>query len=234
MYAGQKSVRNGVQDFLCPFNDMFITQGSNSAYSHKGIMANDVRGLEGGVRYLIYAPCDMKCIRLYPETGQAMFQSLNKVRFKNGRIDFATLMVAHDNTMDCYVGQIFEQGQSFFQMGDKGFATGIHTHIQISQSADTSWYKNQYGVYQFNNEYDLDDCYFTDNTNIIEGMGGNWKTTTDLPVKEEVDQILHKGSHVILTGIYEVKDINVEENTALITIDGKDYWLSSTPLEEVE
>lgn len=234
MQKGQKSVRGGIQDFLCPFTDMYITQGSNSKFSHKGIMANDVRGAKAGDRCLIYAPCDMKCIRLYPESGQAMFQSLNKVRFANGRIDYATFMVAHDNTMDCRVGQIFEQGQSFFQMGDKGNATGVHTHIQISQSADTSWYRNKYSIFQFNNEYDTDDCYFVDNTNIIEGMNGKWKKTSDVPVKEEVDQILHKGSHVILTGIYEVKDINVQENTALITIGGKDYWLSSVPLEEVE
>lgn len=234
MYAGQKSIRNGIQDFLIPFTDMMITQGSNSAYSHKGIMANDVRGLEGGVRYPYYAPCDCKCIRKYPESGQSMWQSLNKVRFANGRIDYATFMIAHDDSQDCYVGQIVEQGHQLGNMGMKGFATGIHCHIQISQSADMSWYKNQYGIYQFNNEYDLDDCYFVDNTNIIEGMGGDWKTTNDVPAGEVVDQILHKGSHVILTGIYEVKDINVDENTALITIDGKDYWLSSTPLEEVE
>ena len=29
MYKGQKSVRGGIQDFLCPFTDMYITQGSN-------------------------------------------------------------------------------------------------------------------------------------------------------------------------------------------------------------
>ena len=234
MYKGQKSIRNGIQDFLCPFTDMYITQGSNSAYSHKGIMANDVRGTESGVRYSYYAPCDCKCIRIYPESGQSMWQSLNKVRFANGRIDYATFMIAHDDSQDCYVGQIVRQGSQLGNMGTKGNATGVHCHIQISQSADTSWYKNKYGIYQFNNEYDLDDCYFVDNTNIIEGMGGNWKTTNDVPVGEAVDQVLHKGSHVILTGVYEVKDINVKDNTALITIDGKDYWLSSVPLEEVE
>ena len=50
---------------------------------------------------------------------------------------------------------------------------------------------------------------------------------------EKVDQILHKGSKVQLTGTYTVKDINVKENTAKITIAGKDYWISSTPLKEV-
>lgn len=184
MKKNDKSVRAGIEDFLCPFEDMYITQGSNGKFSHQGTMANDVRGRESGVRYLIYAPCDMVCKKIYPSTGQAMFQSKRKVRFANGRIDYATFMVAHDNTMDSWVGREFNQGDGFFQMGDKGYATGVHTHIQISQSADTSWYKNEYGIYKFNNEYDTDDCYFVDNTNILNGMGGNWKQTKDFPVED--------------------------------------------------
>ena len=184
MKPNQKSVRAGIEDFLCPFTDMYITQGSNGGFSHKGIMAHDVRGLTSGVRYHIYAPCDIVCKRLYPSTGQAMWQSKNKVRFANGRIDYATFMVCHDNSMDCFVGMERKQGEIFFQMGDKGFATGVHTHIEISQSADMSWYKNEFGIYKFNYEYDPSECYFVDNTNIIEGYGLNWKNTSDVPVSE--------------------------------------------------
>ena len=162
--------------------DMVITQGSNSAYSHKGIMANDVRGAVKGVRYPYYAPCTCICRRVYKESGQSMWQSVNKVRFANGRIDFATFMIVHDDSQDCYVGQQVPQGNQLGNMGTKGNATGVHCHIEISQSADTSWTKNQYGIYHFNNEYDLDDCYFVDNTNILQGMGGSWKHTTDVPV----------------------------------------------------
>lgn len=182
MYKGQKSVRAGIEDFLCPFTDMYITQGSNSAYSHKGIMANDVRGAVKGVRYPYYAPCTCVCRKVYRESGQSMWQSVNKVRFANGRIDFATFMIAHDDSQDCYVGQQVPQGNQLGNMGTRGNSTGIHCHIEISQSADTSWTKNQYGIYHFNNEYDLDDCYFVDNTNILQGMGGSWKRTTDVPV----------------------------------------------------
>lgn len=184
MTPNQKSVRNGIEDFLCPFETMYITQGSNGQYSHQGIMAHDVRGKYAGVRYLIYAPCDIVCVRTYPETGQAMWQSKNKVRFANGRIDYATFMTAHDDSMDAYVGREFSQGDGFFQMGKKGNATGVHTHFECSQSNDTSWWKNGYGNWQFNNEYDPSDCYFVDNTNIIEGYGLNWRTTADVPAIE--------------------------------------------------
>lgn len=185
MIKGQKSVRGGIQDFLCPFTDMYITQGSNSNYSHKGIMANDVRGLQPGVRYPYYAPCDMVCKAVYKESGQSMWQSVNKVRFANGKIDYATVMVAHSDSQDCYVGQRISQGDQWDNMGTKGHATGVHCHIQTEQGNDTAWYKNKYGIYQFNNEVDLDDMYFVDNTNIIYGMGGSWKHLADVPVSTD-------------------------------------------------
>lgn len=208
MRAGQKSVRGGIEDFLAPFTDIFITQGSGGNFSHKGTMANDVRGAEAGVRYPYYAPCTCKCMRVYPSSGQSMWQSVNKVRFANGRIDYATFMIAHDDSQDCYVGQVVPQGNQLGNMGTKGFATGVHCHIEISQSADTSWFKNQYGNYMFNNEYDTDDCYFVDNTNIIYGAGGNWKVTTDVPVQESgpetADQLIYKGSKVKFNGVFKV------------------------------
>ena len=125
MKKNDKSVRAGIEDFLCPFEDMYITQGSNGKFSHQGTMANDVRGKNVGERYFIYAPCDIKCLKLYPSTGQSMWQSINKVRFANGRIDYATFMVCHDNSMDCTVGMTRKQGEIFYQMGDKGYATGV-------------------------------------------------------------------------------------------------------------
>ena len=70
------------------------------------------------------------------------------------------------------------------------------------------------------------------NTNILNGIG-NWKYLKDVPAGEAVDQILHKGSKVQIPGTFEVVDINVKDNTALVRIDGKDYWLSSIPLKEV-
>ena len=184
MLKGEKSIRGGIEDLLCPFTDMYITQGTEGS-SHKGTKAIDVRGRERGVRYPYYAPCTVKCIKTYPSNGQVMWQSVNKVRFADGSIDYVTFMTAHDNSMDSYKGQIVEQGSQLGNMGNKGNATGVHCHIEVSQSSDTSFYKNKYGIYTMNNEYDLDDCYFVDNTNILYGMGGNWKTTDKVPVTSQ-------------------------------------------------
>lgn len=237
MIKGQKSVTNGIENFLCPFTDMYISQGSNGSYSHKGIMANDVRGKVAGVKYPYYAPCTCKCLKTYSETGQVMWQSLAKVRFANGGVDYATFMTAHDDSMDAKIGQIVKQGDQLGNMGRKGFSniTGVHCHIEVSQSSDTSWIKNKYGNYHFNHEYDLDDCYFVDNTNIINGMGGNWKNTNQVPVlenisREKVDQILHIGSKVKFDGIFKVDIIkkpistNLFGNTKLTGVSYNDYY----------
>lgn len=216
MIKGQKSIRGGIEDFLCPFTDMYITQGSNSSFSHRGIMANDVRGVQSGIRYPYYAPCTCKCVKIYPESGQAMWQSLNKVRFANGRIDYATFMTAHDNDFNAKVGMIVPQGSQLGNMGTKGVGTGVHCHIEVSQSSDTTWRKKSsfvyngrtYPIYGFNNEYDLDDCYFVNNTNILNGMGGNWKKTDKVqvtnPQPQGADQKLYKGSKVKFDGIFKV------------------------------
>lgn len=232
MYKGQKSVRNGIEDFMCPFTDFYLTCGPNESKYHMGTMAIDVRGLNTGVRYAYYSPATVKCIRTYPESGQVMWQTVNNVRCSNGYIGKVTFMTVHDDSMDAYAGLVVPQGNQLGNMGTKGNAFGVHCHIECSQSADTSWVKNGYGNWCFRTEVDPEDVFFMDNTNILNGIG-NWKYLKDVPVGEAVDQILHKGSKVQIPGTFEVVDINVKENTAKVRIDGKDYWLSSVPLKEV-
>ena len=62
MLKNQKSKTNGIENFLCPFTDMYITQGAGEG-THKGTMAVDVRGNNSGKKYAYYAPCSLKCIR---------------------------------------------------------------------------------------------------------------------------------------------------------------------------
>lgn len=238
MYKGQKSVRGGIQDFLCPFVDVYVTQGSQMG-SHRGTMANDVRGAKAGVRYPYYAPCDCKLIWRDLANGQGMWQSLNKVRFANGNIDYATFVTAHDNTFDAKVGQTVRQGEQLGNMGTKagngGYVTGVHCHIEIAQHKYdiSNWKKNSYKIYCFPNETDTDDCYFVDNTNIIYGMGGNWKYLSQVPVAtggETVDQILHKGSKVKFDGVFKVDILrsplstNQFGNTKLTGVSYRNYY----------
>lgn len=194
MLKNQKSVRNGIEDFLCPFTDIFITQGPNEQPSHEGTMSMDVRGLEPGVRYPYYAPCTCKLINLYTETNTAVWQSIDKVRLSNGVIDYMTFCTAHDNTFDAKIGQVIPQGSQLGNLGDysqKGDVTGVHCHIEHSRSWDSERVLNQYGNWHFKYELDPEDVWFMDNTNIISGTG-KWKylkdVSVDEPKKEEPKQ----------------------------------------------
>ena len=226
MLKGKKYVASdGIEFFMCPFTDMYITAGSqgNGNTLHKGTMANDIRGAVSGIRYAYYAPCKLKCLATYPQSGQSMWQSVNKVRFANGRVDYATIMIAHDDSMNCAVGQVIEQGSQLGSMGTKGNATGVHCHIEISQSNDRTWFKNKYGNYCFNNEYDTDACYFVDDTNILNGLGGSWKKTSDVKIENTkpstshgtADQLLFKGSKVKFNGIFKVDMIKTPVSSNL-------------------
>ena len=237
-YKGQKSRRGGIQDFLCPFTDMYITQGSNMG-THRGTGANDVRGAYAGVRYPYYAPCDCKLIWFDKSNGQGMWQSIEKVRFANGNIDYATFVTAHDETFDAdkTMGKTIYQGEQLGNMGNKAgggaVSTGVHCHIEIAQHKYniSNWKKNKYGIYCFPNETDTDDCYFVDNTNIIYGMGGNWKYLSNIPVDEQgekKDQILHKGSKVRFDGVFKVdilkRGTNLFGNTKLTGVSFDTYY----------
>lgn len=180
MKRGQTSRRNGIQDFLCPFENFWITQVENVG-THKGTKAIDVASGTAGKREAYYAPCDVVCKWVYPSSGQAMWQSAEKVRCANGYVGIVTFMTVHDDSFNAYVGMKLKQGEQLGNMGTKGNATGVHCHIEVSQSADTSWKKNSYGIYNFNTEAYVDDTFIMDGTNILKGLNGKWKFLKDVP-----------------------------------------------------
>lgn len=187
MRKGQTSVRGGIQDLLCPFEYVAITQASGVG-THKGTRAVDI-GFKSASnpREAFYAPCDVKCVWTYPQNGQAMWQSLNKVRLANGKIDYVTFVTCHDNSFDAREGQIVKQGVQLGNKGNKGGATGIHTHIEIALGRKTlnNWYKNSYGIYTMNDEIDFDSAFFMDNTEVKSILGiEQWKYLKDVPVSE--------------------------------------------------
>lgn len=170
MQKGKTSVRNGIQDLLCPFTYVRINQGANGSYSHKGTMACDI-GYKLDKLSPYYAPCDVKCVWIYPSFGQAMWQSLNPVRFADGTINYITFVTAHDNSFNATVGQVVKQGVKLGNMGNKQ-ATGYHCHIQCAKGRYTvsNWKKNEYGIYHFPNEVDFDSVFFMDDTEIEENI----------------------------------------------------------------
>nr|DAW65141.1 MAG TPA: Morphogenesis protein 1 hydrolase [Caudoviricetes sp.] len=190
MIKGMTSVRNGIEDFLCPFENLKITQGAGDKPSHMGTMAVDVRGKIVGNREAYYAPCTVKCLWTLPSNGQAMWQSVNKVRCANGYVGIVIFVTCHDDTFNARPGQVVKQGVQLGNMGKKGNATGVHCHIECTQSRNTNWTKNNYGIYSFDNETDLDNMCFMDNTNIIDGRNANWKYLKDVSVNTTQSSVL--------------------------------------------
>lgn len=169
MKKGQTSKRGGYQDLLCPFTTVYVTQWSNTTPTHKGTKAYDVRGNKPGIRYPYYAPCDVKCVATVPSYGEALWQSVNKVRFANGKIDYYTFTTVHDNTFNVKPGsKVYKQGTQIGNMGTKGYATGVHCHIEGCYGKYTKLTKNKYGFYivgpSYENEVLPRDTFFMDGT----------------------------------------------------------------------
>lgn len=245
MKKGQTSKVNGVENFLCPFTDVFITQDRNVG-THKGTEAIDVRGKQSGVKYPYYAPCTCKLLWKDKSNGQGLWQSKSKVKFSNNRIDYATFMTAHDESFDARIGQVVKQGTQLGNMGSKHNgstkSTGVHCHIEVAQGKYTinDWHKNKYGIWCFKKEYAPEKCFFMNNTNIIKGLNKKWKIVEVEKVKKEkVDQILHIGSKVKFNGTFIVDRIDVKNNTFCnySLIGGKPtkayHWLPSGPFDNV-
>lgn len=237
MKQGQKSIRNKIQDILFPMEYMNITQGNNGQYSHQGVYALDLAGRNAG-QDLVFAPFDVICMaRDSAQNGNAAFwQSTQRVRFANGSIDYATIMLIHDNTINgIYKGARYAQGTQIAQEGTAGNAIGNHIHFEIAQGKFSHMYdKNKYGTYHLPNAMSADQCCFIDETIMVNDNAMNWKKLSDNPIqqtpsnpvstnKEAIDQILHINSHVKFT-TNKMTVTNYDKPTDCVFLKEIDAW----------
>lgn len=76
MRKGQISIRNSIEDVLCPFTDWYCTQGADGRFSHMGSEANDIRGIKSGIHYPYFAPVDVKCVNINVKSAFVWWQSI--------------------------------------------------------------------------------------------------------------------------------------------------------------
>ena len=171
MKQGKKYInKKGQEYFMSPVDYFRITQGSGVG-THKGTRAIDL-GSKNGDRDAYFAPATVKCIWTYAPSGEAIWQSVYDVVCPNGYIGKVTFVTVHDNSFDAYVGQVVPQGNQLGNMGDKGNASGIHLHIEMAQSDNTNFIKNEYGIWTLEaNETDYDSVCFFDDTEIVDYPG---------------------------------------------------------------
>ncbi len=118
MKKGQTSKTNGIQNFLCPFTEIRVTQVENVG-SHLGTKSVDVASKKAGTKAAYYAPADIKCVWAYPKNGESRWQTVNKVRCPNGYVGIVTFEIAHDETFNAYVGMTVKQGEQLGNMEQK-------------------------------------------------------------------------------------------------------------------
>lgn len=212
MEKGQKSIRNNIEDVLCPFTDWYCTQGANDTFSHKGSEANDIRGKEPGIRYPYYAPVDVVCVNVDKKYAFVWWQSVNKVRLADGSINYITILCGHDDTIDCYNGQVIKQGVQIGNMGNGGNATGVHCHIEVGIGKHKSWFPNKFGIYIIPNQIPLEKVFFMDNTNIILGIA-NWKYLKDINCEENNTKYINLSNEADTWRIYDVEQEPYIKNT---------------------
>lgn len=162
-----------------PMKTMKITQGSNGQFSHQGVEALDLAGVNEGIEQA-YAPVDMTLkYRDAAATGNALFfESDRPVLFADGTIDYASFMFIHDNYVDDLKSS-YKQGEEFMDEGMAGYATGNHIHFEVAKGKlTTCYYKNLYGTYGLRGSVPADQACVIDGVTLFNNgqtLGsGNW------------------------------------------------------------
>lgn len=206
-------------------NTLNVSQKANNEFSHKGDKALDLSGKDSGIDNL-KAPFTGIIRRIYSSTNAVWLESLNRVKYADGRVDYMTILTMHDNDVsNLRVGQTIKQGSVYFEEGRKGYTTGNHIHLAVGKGKFTGngWYENSYGNWVINNQYDVNKALYLDSNTIIKNDGGyNWIKTDTLieeDVKIENTYVVQKDDN--LTKIAKKHNTTVNELVRLNNITNK-------------
>lgn len=171
-----------MEKLMFPMRVINITQGVNGQYSHQGTYAIDNAGKDTSIDD-VYAPCTMICrYKDVPVNGNAcFFESVDKVQFADGTIDYATFMFIHCNDVShLHLGQTIKQGDVFYREGTAGQATGNHCHIEVAKgSYDKPYVKNAQGRFMLPASVHPASAFYVDGCTVKNGAGYPWKKSTD-------------------------------------------------------
>ena len=170
-----------MQKFKFPMEYLRVTQGENSAYSHAGSLAMDFGGKDRGADRL-YCPCDMVVKRTRKNAnGELYLESVDKLQFADGSVDYARLLCMHDGTFNVKEGQVLKQGEYFYDEGGMGagnknkFATHVHIEAGKGKWKSATQSKNSKGTYVIENQAHLYDLFIVgDDVVILDDGGYSW------------------------------------------------------------
>ncbi|MDY3918743.1 MAG: RICIN domain-containing protein [Candidatus Limivivens sp.] len=113
--------------------------GKNTDASHGTCNAIDI--LPGGN---VFAPFTGKIVYVNTRWGYVLFQSIDRVYFADGSLDYMTVGFMHDSDIsDLHVNQLIRQGTDFYQAGRMGNGNpelywGAHVDISVFRGAINS------------------------------------------------------------------------------------------------
>ncbi len=108
---------------------MHLTQIAYESYSHKNSNVIDI--VPGG---RVFAPFTGKVVYKNTRWGYVLLQSIDKVYYADGTLDYMTIGLMHDSDIsDLYEGQIIPQGQVFYDAGGMGAGNpnAYAKHVEI-------------------------------------------------------------------------------------------------------
>lgn len=212
-----------MEKILFPVKIMNITQGMDGGHSHKGTKAIDC-GWVNEENKKLYAPFTGIVKQIKTDSNAVWFQSKEKVLFADGTIDYATVRTIHDNDVsDLYVGKEIKQGEYYYKMGNKGNATGVHVHIEISKGHVTGYApQNKYGNWEMPNTINVYDGFcLGDDIIVQDDKGYRWKRAKDVKEPEQknnyIEYIVVKGD--TLSGIANKYGTTYQELASYNNID---------------
>lgn len=191
-----------MEKIIYPLKNMWITciPGQNL---HKYCQAIDDQGKNYSTIDKLYAPYTGKVVRKYPSECEIWFESIDKVEFADGTIDYATILFAHkDRYDDIKEGVVYKQGEVIYSEGTKagnkvgGAQRHVHFEICAGKTTGSGWKKSPDGTWNLVKGKKPTDCYFIDDSiNIIKTGGLNFKkidkpkVTNSVERNESVNQI---------------------------------------------
>ena len=172
---------------MMPMYSVAISQKENGSYSHQGINAIDLCGKDSGIDK-VYAPCDCKAVKKFAYVGMGnavVFQSISKVLFADGTLNYATFLMMHDNNIsDIRVGQTFKQGAKCYDEGKYGYATGNHIHFEVKKGTYAGLASNGWSLKGNMNTQNA--LWLLEGKHKVINLLGNKYKVADSPTTEEV------------------------------------------------
>ena len=96
-------------------NTLNVSQKANSEFTHKGDKALDLSGKDRDIESL-KAPFTGIIKRIYTNTNAVWLESVDKVKYADGTIDYMTVMTMHDNDVsNLKIGDIIKQGEIYYE-----------------------------------------------------------------------------------------------------------------------